>query len=69
MVKFDLQTRRDGDLLRAELIGQRSPLQSVMARHSQEAWDAITQAAAERGDGPAKPLSLSNTVLLASGTA
>jgi hypothetical protein len=41
MVKFDLQMRRDGDVLRAELSGERSPLQSEMARHSQETWDAI----------------------------
>jgi hypothetical protein len=41
MVKFKLQMRRDGDLLRAELTGERSPLQSEMARHSQETWDAI----------------------------
>lgn len=41
MVKFDLQMRRDGDVLRAELTGQRPPLPSEMARHSQEAWDAI----------------------------
>ena len=42
-VRFDLQMRRDGDLLRAELTGQRSPLQAEMARHSQETWAAILQ--------------------------
>lgn len=41
MVKFDLQMRREGNVLHAELTGQRSPLQSEMARHSQETWDAI----------------------------
>jgi hypothetical protein len=34
----------------------------------EEAWDAITQAAADAGGG-SKPLSLSNVVLLASATA
>lgn len=34
----------------------------------EEAWDAITQAAADAG-GDSKPLSFSNVVLLASATA
>jgi hypothetical protein len=34
----------------------------------EEAWDAITQAAADVGGG-SKPISLSNVVLLASATA
>jgi hypothetical protein len=33
--------RRDGDVLRAELTGERSPQQSEMARHSQETWETI----------------------------
>ena len=40
-VKFELQMRQDGDVLRAELTGERSPLQSDMARHSQETWETI----------------------------
>jgi hypothetical protein len=41
MVKFELLMRREGNVLCAELNGQRSPLQPEMARHSQETWDAI----------------------------
>jgi SAM-dependent methyltransferase len=49
-----------------------APIRAMIAQHAgeaqEEAWDAITQAAADVGDG-SKPLSLSNVVLLASGTA
>jgi SAM-dependent methyltransferase len=49
-----------------------APIRAMIAQHAGEAqeaaWDAITQAAADAGGG-AKPLSLSNAVLLASATA
>lgn len=49
-----------------------APIRAMIEQHAgeaqQEAWDAITQAAAEAGGGSG-PLSLSNVVLLASGTA
>ena len=49
-----------------------APIRAMIEQHAgeaqEEAWDAITQAAADVGGG-SKPLSLSNTVLLASGTA
>ncbi len=49
-----------------------APIRAMIAQHAgeaqEEAWDAITQAAAEAGGGW-KPLSLSNEVLLASGSA
>jgi hypothetical protein len=35
----------------------------------EDAWDAITQAAADAGSGAKKPLRMSNVVLLGSGTA
>lgn len=50
-----------------------APIRAMIEQHAgeaqEEAWDAITQAAAAAGNGPKKPLSLSNVVLLASGTA
>jgi len=49
-----------------------APIRAMIAQHAgqaqEEAWDAITQAAAEVAGG-SKPLSLSNVVLLASATA
>src|SRR3954470_7654920 len=49
-----------------------APIRAMIEQHAggaqEEAWSAITQAAAEAGGG-SKPLSLSNVVLLASGTA
>lgn len=49
-----------------------APIRAMIERYAgeaqEEAWDAITQAAAEAGGG-SKPLSFSNVVLLASGTA
>jgi enediyne biosynthesis protein CalE5 len=49
-----------------------APIRAMIAEHAgeaqEEAWDAITQAAAEAGGGSG-PLSLSNVVLLASATA
>jgi SAM-dependent methyltransferase len=49
-----------------------APIRAMIAQHAgeaqEEAWDAITQAAAEVGGGPG-PLRLSNAVLLASATA
>jgi SAM-dependent methyltransferase len=49
-----------------------APIRAMIAQHAgeaqEEAWDAITQAATEVGGGPG-PLSLTNVVLLASGTA
>jgi hypothetical protein len=49
-----------------------APIRAMIERHAgdaqEEAWNAITQAAAEAGGGPG-PLSLSNVVLLASGSA
>jgi SAM-dependent methyltransferase len=49
-----------------------APIRAMIAQHAgeaqEEAWDAITQAAAEAGGG-SKPLSFSNAVLLASATA
>ena len=49
-----------------------APIRAMIERHAgeaqDEAWDAITQAAADEGGG-SKPLSFSNVVLLASGTA
>src|SRR3954471_19876494 len=49
-----------------------APIRAMIEQYAgdaqEEAWDAITQAAAEVGGG-SKPLSLSNVVLLASGTA
>jgi SAM-dependent methyltransferase len=49
-----------------------APIRAMIERYAgtaqEEAWDAITQAAAEAGGG-SKPLSLSNVVLLASATA
>lgn len=49
-----------------------APIRAMIERHAgeaqEEAWDAITRAAAEAGGG-SKPLRLSNLVLLASGTA
>ncbi|HET9154039.1 MAG TPA: methyltransferase domain-containing protein [Solirubrobacterales bacterium] len=49
-----------------------APIRALIEQHAgearEEAWNAITQAAAEFGGGPG-PLSLSNLVLLASGTA
>jgi SAM-dependent methyltransferase len=49
-----------------------APIRAMIAQHAgeaqEEAWDAITQAAAELGGGSG-PLALTNVVLLASGTA
>jgi SAM-dependent methyltransferase len=49
-----------------------APIRAMIEQHAgesqEEAWDAITQAAAEACGG-SRPLSLSNVVLLASGTA
>jgi SAM-dependent methyltransferase len=49
-----------------------APIRAMIEQHAgeaqEEAWDAITQAAAETAGG-SKPLSLSNVVLLASATA
>jgi SAM-dependent methyltransferase len=49
-----------------------APIRAMIEQHAgeaqEEAWDAITQAAAEAGGGSG-PLSLSNVVLLASATA
>jgi hypothetical protein len=49
-----------------------APIRAMIEQHAgdaqEEAWDAITQAAADAGGG-SKPLSLSNVVLLASATA
>jgi SAM-dependent methyltransferase len=49
-----------------------APIRAMIEQHAgaaqEEAWDAITRAAADFGGG-SKPLSLSNVVLLASGTA
>lgn len=49
-----------------------APIRAMIALHAgeaqEEAWDAITRAAAEAGGGSG-PLSFSNVVLLASGTA
>jgi ubiquinone/menaquinone biosynthesis C-methylase UbiE len=49
-----------------------APIRAMIEQHAgdaqEEAWDAITQAAADAGGG-AGPLSLSNVVLLASATA
>jgi SAM-dependent methyltransferase len=49
-----------------------APIRAMIEQHAgdaqEEAWDAITQAAAAAGGG-SKPLSLSNVVLLASATA
>jgi ubiquinone/menaquinone biosynthesis C-methylase UbiE len=49
-----------------------APIRAMIQQHAgdaqEEAWDAITQAAADAAGGW-KPLSLSNVVLLASGTA
>src|SRR5262245_28625887 len=49
-----------------------APIRAMIEQHAgeaqEEAWDAITQAAAHAGGGSG-PLSLENTVLLASGTA
>jgi len=49
-----------------------APIRAMIEQHAgeaeEEAWDAITQAAADVGGGSG-PLSLSNVVLLASGTA
>ena len=49
-----------------------APIRAMIERHAgdaqEEAWDAITQAAADRW-GAAKPLRCSNVVLLASATA
>jgi SAM-dependent methyltransferase len=49
-----------------------APIRAMIEQHAgeaqEEAWDAITQAAADAG-GASKPLKLSNAVLLASGTA
>jgi SAM-dependent methyltransferase len=49
-----------------------APIRAMIEQHAgdaqEEAWDAITRAAADAGGGSG-PLTLSNTVLLASGTA
>jgi SAM-dependent methyltransferase len=49
-----------------------APIRAMIEQHAgeaqEEAWDAITRAAAEAAGG-SKPLSLSNAVLLAAGTA
>ncbi len=49
-----------------------APIRAMIEQHAgdaqEEVWSAITQAASNLGGGP-KPLSLSNAVLLASGTA
>src|SRR4029079_6854677 len=49
-----------------------APIRAMIEQHAgaaqEEAWDAITRAAAEAGGG-SKPLRLSNVVLLASATA
>jgi SAM-dependent methyltransferase len=49
-----------------------APVRAMIEQHAgdaqEEAWDAITQAAADAGGG-SKPLSLSNVTLLASATA
>ena len=49
-----------------------APIRAMIEQHAgkaqEEAWDAITQAAAEAGGGSG-PLRLANVVLLASGTA
>ena len=48
-----------------------APIRAMIEQHAgeaqEEAWDAITQAAADAGGG-SKPLSFSNVVLLASAT-
>jgi SAM-dependent methyltransferase len=48
-----------------------APIRAMIEQHAgdaqEEAWDAITQAAADAGSG-SKPLSLANAVLLASGS-
>ena len=50
-----------------------APIRALIEQHAgdaqEEAWDAITRAAADAGDGGGKPLSLANVVLLASATA
>ena len=49
-----------------------APIRTMIEQHAgaaqEDAWGAITQAAADAGGG-SKPLSFSNVVLLASGTA
>jgi hypothetical protein len=49
-----------------------APIRAMIEQHAgdsqDEAWDAITRAAADVGGGPG-PLSLTNVVLLASATA
>jgi hypothetical protein len=49
-----------------------APIRAMIEQHAgeaqEDAWDAITQAAADAGGG-SRPLSFSNRVLLASGTA
>jgi hypothetical protein len=49
-----------------------APIRAMIERHAgtaqEQAWDAITQAAADAG-GDSRPLSFSNVVLLASATA
>lgn len=49
-----------------------APIRAMIEQHAgaaqEEAWDAITRAAADAGEG-SKPLRLANVVLLASGTA
>jgi hypothetical protein len=46
----------------------RAMIEQYAGQAQQDAWDAITQAAADAGGG-SKPLSFSNVVLLASATA
>ena len=46
----------------------RAMIEQYAGEAQEEAWDAITQAAADAAGG-SKPLSLSNVVLLASATA
>jgi hypothetical protein len=46
----------------------RAMIEQYAGEAQEEAWDAITQAAADAGGG-SKPLSLKNVVLLASGIA
>lgn len=54
--------------IRAVAAPIRAMIKQYAGEAQEEAWDAITQAAADAGGG-SKPLSFSNVVLLASGTA
>jgi SAM-dependent methyltransferase len=50
-----------------------APIRALIEQHAgdaqEEAWDAITRAAADAGGGSSRPVRLSNVVLLASGAA